>query len=300
MSVVYEKDLIKIYDKTKYWLYVLKLEQWKILQSNFKKKHMYISSYDKYDVSEDDIIIFYIRDLPKGIIALGQTFSKMIKNTENVEIYNDMNMNRYCIELNNIIIYDKSRGIKSFEFTLVDKYTSFISFCKEHIKGDNTFNHIICSDVGLKLSKLILQKKEIVLNEKKVEKKLDKVLSNVVYEEINDNLVRNIPIMLIPCSQLVRNVDNILSEFISNIIKHYKFCKMCERVNKNIYELVLTLNNIDLDDIEIIYDNDDILKNYLNDTLCENMSNIEYVKIHIIKKDNIILFEYTTLVENLY
>ena len=109
MSVVYEKDLIKIYDKTKYWLYVLKLEQWKILQSNFKKKHMYISSYDKYDVSEDDIIIFYTRDLPKGIIALGQTFSKMIKNTENLEIYNDMNMNIYCIELNNIIIYDKSR-----------------------------------------------------------------------------------------------------------------------------------------------------------------------------------------------
>ena len=151
MSIIYEKELIKIYDTTKYWLYVLKLEQWKILNSNFKKKHMYISSYEKYDVSNNDIIIFYIRDLPKGIIAIGQSFNKMIKNIDNVEIYNDINMNRYYFELNQIIIYDKIRGIKSFEFSIIDKYTSFIAFCREHIKGDNTFNQIICSDVGLKI-----------------------------------------------------------------------------------------------------------------------------------------------------
>ena len=135
---------------------------------------------------------------------------------------------------------------------------------------------------------LILKKKEIILNEKKVEDKSEKKVT--IYEEINENIIKNIPIMLIPC----KIIDDS-----STIIKHYKYCNKCERVNKNIYELVITLNNIDISDIEIIYDDDNILTHYLNDKQYNIHHNIEYIKIHISKKDNIILFEYTTVVENL-
>jgi hypothetical protein len=276
---------------------------------------MYISSYSNPHICANDVILFYIKHTNKknGFIGIGNTSTETKRNTGNVVVYKDNNMNKYILHLRTIILHDTVQRLENFKTIMMDtNINSFNHFATKYIRGvsDCTFKEIPAI-IGLILTKTILTNKSNKYNTDIAIK--DDSSSNEKTKEDNSNvcineykIISNIPIMLLTCDKLKTSIKNINdnNKKISIIINHYKYCSNCDITNNNSTELHMTLNEIKENNIHYeTYDYEECLESYIS--MIEYPQNIDnmYVKIYDMIYDTYytgdILIEYTSKIFNL-
>lgn len=313
-----KKDNIYINKKTKYWIYILTDIQWNIINNNIRLNIMYLSAYSKKHINRNDIIIFYIKNRTghNGFIGIGQTDTCMDKNTENISVYNDNNLNRYIIHLKSIKLHNNILRLRSFEntvFSICNDIKSSSYFAMKYLKGDCIFRDIP-NHFGFNLTKNILthnsepiQNNHIdALYSENQETPDNSNYNSEIYDTKDYKIINNIPIMLLTCDKLktdTKTTDSI-SKKISIIIKHYKYCSECDITNNNTTELHMTLNKIHIKSIKYTTTEYDLcLESYLSMNVYPENKNNMYIKIYDMNNDAYytgdILIVYTSKIYNL-
>jgi len=123
-----------------YWIYTLDSNLYKTFQDK-----NYLSAYDSYPVEPNDIILLYLKEKNNtGFISIYKALTIMDKNNNNIQIFTDDNLNRYCVKLELIKSF-KSVIINSVVtkiFTDVPGHRNISSFTGKYLKDTCKFVRI--------------------------------------------------------------------------------------------------------------------------------------------------------------
>jgi hypothetical protein len=103
------KNDINITSTINFWLCRIPDNYWNQLKKMFKKKNMRISSCFYHKINKNDIILIYSKTtipIGSGFVGFAQIGSSLIKNEENIKIFNDLNMNKVYWDLKNVHVFD--------------------------------------------------------------------------------------------------------------------------------------------------------------------------------------------------
>ena len=139
-----------INDKTKYWLYSVSRDQWKIISNNIKLNKLFITTFICKSILKNDIIIFYIK-VEAIYVAFGQVLNDIEKNTDNIILYNDRQLDKYIIKLKDMNISNNLCKKNDF-IDIIDDYNKLI---KKMIKNNCLFVEINIKNLGLEIMKKI-------------------------------------------------------------------------------------------------------------------------------------------------
>jgi hypothetical protein len=233
-----------ISDKTKYWLYLLDDKQWEYLREQFKKNKYYISSFENTSVSKSDIILIYCENRAlSGIVCICQTKTLMKSNLDDIKIFNDNNMNKFYIKLE-VMIFFKT----SYRFSDLDLKFDIKIFKNKYIK--KKFQLInIDKNIGKNIVKKIVElSREPEQIQEQIQEQVQKQEQEPDQKELNITTGKckgHIPILFDPCNDFKWSDDK--KEIVKHIIKHYKSCKKCERIDNNYYsELIESINKSEI------------------------------------------------------
>lgn len=325
------RDGIKITNSAEYWIYIVTENQYETLLDNFDKDNKYISAYSRKHISCGDIVLIYAKKKrdTNGFVGIVQVSNDMRKNTDNVLIYRDKNLNKYIIEAGAISIYDKPCQISELnEMIEKNSRSSLTSFCVKYLKGECTFRKIPTKKMGLALVKKIYQlndrkndeiveeqndnnsdKNEFQNGKPKSAKKLKRaeLLNNSDKNKIKMGiLVNNIPILLLTCDKLKESLCSLekKNDKVDIIMRHYKYCDGCDITNNNSRELHMTLGDNEKIKIKYTeYDHESALLAYLGLECYPEDVHIDYIKIYnMINDDDYsgdILIEFTSRKKNI-
>ena len=123
---------------------------------NFQKDKTYISAYSRKGILDNDIILFYVK-VDKGyngFIAVGQVGKDMEKNTDNIRVFLDKNLNRYITELYSISICDDPIRISEFNDVIKDANVGIngsTRFAMTYMRGECVFTEIPFQHLGVEI-----------------------------------------------------------------------------------------------------------------------------------------------------
>lgn len=192
----------------------------------------------------------------------------MHRNTKNIIVYTDKNLNRFIVELNNIIICDNTIKPSKFEDAIKSTNSNNKSvkhFCSQYFKGECNLVEIKNKNLGLSIVSQIFNlttyvnnldnKSTDVSSDDEIYKNNDefdrsnnsnnsnksiKIIKSknkmsTIDENISTKIVSNIPILLLPCNTLEKSLNLFANDDdkINLIIKHYKNCDLCDITNNN-------------------------------------------------------------------
>lgn len=289
--------IFRVNSKTGFWILSLDKKTLNVLEEKMKemKKEMYLTNYVKVSIKKGDIILMYKRGIGGGFIGIVNTDDQQINNQEGkIRIFNDNNMNRYCVKLSNFVKIPITK-ISDMENSFKDDtdFKSSGSFKVKYITGDLCYSQPT-NKFGKKLLEYLLSRTNNssgVTSENENEsdkpvktKKTGKIMltNNDDYDDkIKDKKTKHdtkqkqeqdqeqeqdtddientkglIPILINPCKKFIWPATNKVTYF----IKHYQTCMNCEIVNNNNYELTNILGNDT--DIELLEIDDQDLENY--------------------------------------
>ena len=327
---------IKISSKNKIWIYVVMIDQWEIIKQNIQKQKKYLCAYSGKNIGSADIILIYLKpdkgtkkvNKESGFIALAQVKTDMEKNTDDIKIFNDNNLNRYILELSIINIFNIPFKIGLFNDLIIEqtnnKIKGAVRFAITMMKGEFTFSEITHKNLGIEIIKYLYElisandPKDIKSDnesDNESEEKSDNESDNESESEKSSSkkiIKQMIPVMMIVCQKLkkiLNNSKNKTEEKTHNIIIHYKNCDKCEITNNNTHEIYPTLKKVNINNIKFIESNyDKILKAYHALEEWPNINKTKTAKTLDIKiyfmKDNIdyksdILICYNTLINEI-
>jgi hypothetical protein len=319
MNNIIDDDDIILTKNNNVWNYIIDSKQWTKLKKSIFDDNQYIipTSQKNLDIKKNDVVMIYIKKKPKsGYIAI-LNVSKYFKNTDNIKIFNDKNINKYLISFE--VIIDFHLLTYDITETIIKKYYSIIMFNQKYLYGEFVL-HKLPFKFSVELLKLLLVKsnEEIPTNTKIIS---DKLTDSIVCNNDDDNkqlsIIHNIPVMVILTDKLLDMFDSFDSDIqkIMLLIDNMKYSKKCDIINNNIngdiklIELLnkhknnLTIEEYDCDDYE---EDETLIHKYINSIayLNENQKETEYINIYrIINEDdyeNCFIITYQYEEKNMY
>ena len=145
-------DMVDIIDKVKkssnFWIYTMTSNVYNMyknyrndVDSDYSK---YISSYIKYDIKSNDIILIYLKNhAHSGFTSVLTVANKPVLNKKNIRIFRDSNLNKYIIELSQVCLINKPISIS------INKIFNCIKQELLHYKTKNSFfkKHICINEI---------------------------------------------------------------------------------------------------------------------------------------------------------
>jgi hypothetical protein len=244
----------------------------------------------------------------------------MEKNIKNAfDIFDDKNMNKYCLKIDTLSICDKLYKTMCFKDHImgIGGFTSMMKFSRDILRNECTFTEIVPKILGLVMVKELYNIAQMHTLDDNNDTDDNDDTDNIDDDDVDivsdtedkttyDVIETNIPILLTACKKLKKNIEKTKTQLdkVRYVLQHYKYCKDCDITNNNKYELCLTLGNISIESIEFTDDGSyNILKSFMSlekIVLCDRKE--EYIKLYYVQDDDEykddILIEYTTLVHD--
>lgn len=132
-------DGVMVNNNVKFWLYVFTDEFWSIFKKQFSNSDIdyYLTFCDnRTQVNNMDVVIIYVKGKTAGIVSVIQSGSKITKNTKNVKIFDDINMNKYYICIDTYVIYSKPIKLVDIMDFMEDNIYTEVKFRNKYIKGN--------------------------------------------------------------------------------------------------------------------------------------------------------------------
>lgn len=152
---------IKIYKRTKYWLFSIQDKHWKIFLETLDNTDKFIlTAYVGREIKANDVIIIYAKPTSKkkdslfGFVGIAQAKENLRFNDGTVKIFRDSNLHKFVIALSTIILFPTPIKFDKIEKYLkqCQDYTSSIKFKKQY--SPETFAYTnVPNDMGLSLVK---------------------------------------------------------------------------------------------------------------------------------------------------
>jgi hypothetical protein len=336
-----------ITDTTNFWIYVLTYDQWEIIQNNINNKKFYVSAFNTSDIKTDDILFFYQRpdglSKPGGFVLVGDTSMDMIENdgtldpdnpknaSGHIKVFNDINMNQYVTQLRDIRIFETPVKTSMFAEQIEESDSSFKSsrhFTQATIRGDCNFVLLNSKDLGNRITGKMQEifaestssktKIEIDTNSSELSIEIDDIQYSIDESDEDEFIIKpNIPIMLVPCKELPKDIVTLKkhSNIVQMIYHHYLHCEECDITNNGPRELSDSIKSVKLSNVKYDVDNHvDILVSYLMDDTYPRSINqtidspkekelSHQITFHRCKSDPIysecIIIEFTSKVKNM-
>lgn len=164
----------------KYWLQVLKRENFEIIKNQFKNKRFNLFSFEQTKPAPEDIFIIYCKSSntnESGFVSYGSFLSNFKLNETKYKPLLDKNICKYCADIKNIYVlkskckkcqvqnvFDTECNIKfrSFERKYMSKPSTFINISEEH-------GEIIISVLVKRSYEVIYNDNELTPKEKLIE-----------------------------------------------------------------------------------------------------------------------------------
>jgi hypothetical protein len=285
----YSDELI-IHKNTKYWIYVITSDMWTQLSDMFSKNKNMLSSMYSDKIMKGDIILIYEQhsQAKNGFVAICQSSTTSKNNTEQIKIFNDKNMNKYCIDLSFVSEFDQCYKLTQLEKQIKEKQPTFktATFKKSYVNTvpkakfiniDNIIGKILIENLiklhdnnNKKESDIELISDEESCSDNDSDNVSDDDSDNDSEDESDDDLDDggNIPILLDPCVEFKWDKNKI-----NNFKKHYVFCNRCKKIDNNEKAFSFSLESskiiceelTDIDDIDMYLEYYHELKNYKMD-----------------------------------
>jgi len=223
------------------WIYVIIGKYWKVLCEYLKKNDILTSLY-QYELKKGDKILLYNKKLNGGFCGIATASDVMEKKiVKNKIIFDDKNMEKYFVKIDNEKIFKKNYGLKE----ITDKMESYIS--RKYFTGnvifvkidDKLLERILLTieslelNIQKKVKKTKKTKKTKNLKEEKEEKK--EIIEEHILHDQHVQHVQHVPIFIKPCSNFI--FTNKTDDIIEMFKRHYGCCDKCEVVNNNNEEL---------------------------------------------------------------
>lgn len=246
---------IETCSKTVYWTYRIDDLFWNQLEQNFGKKQFRISSFKPNAVRRGDIILIFKvhKSAPKtGFIAVCQVETDMKHNENNVKIFSDKNMNKFCCDLSSVFILDDVLQLSEMK-NHISEFNS-ASFRRTNI-GDNTMFIKLSATVASEIVPIITEcmpEFEQEPEEQEPEQENEQKEDEDEYEDdekeqdsdIDDVDVRlgHFPILFDPekCSKFKWSSD--MNVRINSFKHHYANCDDCQRTDNNEISVISKFN----------------------------------------------------------
>lgn len=129
-----------------FWVYTISKQHWEQMREHFSNGKLYITSYHRYSILKNDIILVYQKDTKQGknaengFVGVLCATNDLSFNTQ-IKIFKDQNMNKHIVSIKIVHIFnffrkmiDVSPHIKNCK-----EYKSDSSFVKKHIVGNVNF-----------------------------------------------------------------------------------------------------------------------------------------------------------------
>ena len=231
-------EFIEIHENTLYWTYHIQNIFWNKLNANFNRKLFYISSYKKYPIKKNDIVLIYNTHTTKnksGFICACQVDESMTNNNKSIHIFDDKNMNKFYVPLSKIFITNES--VKLSQIHKKINTFNIQSFRSKYI-SNNTVLTKIPTCVGNDLLSIFIDNLDPTSIDSNDESSVlsvnsqESICSNAT--ECSDDAeirIGHVPILFEPCFDFCWNKNSSL--LIKEFKKHYFTCRKCITTNNN-------------------------------------------------------------------
>lgn len=263
----------------KFFTMCIKLDFWKDIKNNLS----YFYFKEKYDVSNNDIIILYATGLHKpsesGFVCYGKCNDVNFNNSEQGNII------KYSMKMKDIYILDENYRLQNLNKDMPNNIIKYNK--KKYLKCDKPYT---LAELPLSFGKSLINllNNDEILSENDTNNNSDidsDINSDIDSEENTENTY--IPILYIPCSSV--NIEEITDIFVS----HISTCKECDITNNNVnFDLLTHIKNTKkiifkelLDENEI----DEYLELYFNEQPYKNKDRI--IKMYYIQNEDSIYYD---------
>jgi|SaaInlStandDraft_6_1057023.scaffolds.fasta_scaffold10662_2 hypothetical protein len=255
---------------TFFWIYVLNEMNWKSLKRSFERNIFYVSTYTKYDVHENDVILIFQRHTTNlrehGFVSICQINSIFTEN-KTTSIFKDINLNKFSCKLKALELFNEPYKMTKIENVLKTQCS------KEYFKSASTFNSKytqhksemmrIPATLGYNIIKNFINYSNGGLNIDLVSKSdtsqcnnddnngddnyssndsdgsdEETIFSSDGSTEYSDSdnddikvVLGHIPIIMDPCNSFDWNDHEFIVK--KNFLKHFKTCSKCNKTNNN-------------------------------------------------------------------
>jgi hypothetical protein len=123
-----------------YHIFTIIPSYWNTLYKHFENDNYLFSCFNNHVINENDYLIFYQKSncIKRGFIGFCQAKTILKKNTENIKIFKDKNLNTYYCGIKNINIF-KQPIILSRIFYLITTSLSVRKFICKYLKHSEDF-----------------------------------------------------------------------------------------------------------------------------------------------------------------
>ena len=253
-------DTIVPTSSTSYWIYTMSSKMWDQYTratDSSEDDSMYISNMKNYDITEGDIIFYYVKNYSKsGFMGIARTNSEQIPNSDNkIKIFKDQHLNKKIIKIDYLTTFNTPVNIRDIMEDVTDDVSGHRnrdSFISKYVKGTDIFVKLECH--GDRLLKKLYQLTGPDSDQSSEEDDTVIAQNNSTEDTPPEepNTSNRIPIMVTPCREF--NLPKLSNKQAEYIVTHIKKCNMCDITdnNKNSLNIGYLLNSTDWSNIEVI------------------------------------------------
>lgn len=124
-----------------YHVFTITTAYWNTLYKHFENDNYIFSCFKNHIINEDDYIIFYQKSdcAKRGFIGFCQAQTELKKNTENIKIFKDKNLNSYFCRIKNINIFKHPIIISRIFYLITTTTLSIRKFIHKYLKHSEEF-----------------------------------------------------------------------------------------------------------------------------------------------------------------
>ncbi len=138
-----------ISNDTSYWIFVLTEINWEDLKKNFMKKELYITSFGKHPIKQNDIVLLYQKHTSNlrlhGFVGACQIMKNIGENNIGVTIFKDFNMAKYISSISAVELFNEPYKTSTIDHMLKIEcsnsgdFTTATAFNSKYTKEKSTF-----------------------------------------------------------------------------------------------------------------------------------------------------------------
>ena len=228
-----------------YFIYVLSEDLANSLLKSFDNNINCISQFKYCEIKKGDFILLFRKTTnvkKKGYIGICNAKTDFMENIDNIKVFKDLTMNKYCCKINNLILFDniiKTNELNNELKINIPEYKSSQSFSHKYFKTVDIIVKIT-DNYGDILTNIILGHHVLKHDSTDSESELSDDSTDSEYDESTDSeselsndsdiyiIKGHIPILFEPCKKFIWEGD-----LEKKFKKHYTNCEKCKRTDNN-------------------------------------------------------------------